>query len=250
MKLRLIKLDQSMETEVYEYAKYFVKPQNIITFYHLCEFYRLPNLMKVAEKYINCWFTTVAKSDNFLQLDFQLLLKILSCSNLNLTSEIEVLVAADFWMWYNFNVRKKYAEQLLSIVRLALLEEHELENALEMTLSFRKVKRCSELANTIRNDKNSNLKLVRRYCYNTNYDVLCDSRTLTSNYEHYTDKTSFHRLINGKSLVDFQKVKADRNFSCFSTVVYLKGDVYFLNYVSKLVEKYSIATGCVKLQRN
>ena len=65
----------------------------------------------------------VVETKNFLHLDFNLIAKILSSSELNIHSEVEVFNAAISWLNRNSEERSKYSKQLLLKVRFHLLSE-------------------------------------------------------------------------------------------------------------------------------
>ena len=112
--------------------KTIIYPQNVAIYYHLSKLFSLNNLSEETKAYIHCWFTTVAETKNFLELDIESVKKVLSSSDLHVTSEIEVFNAADAWIRYKFDERKKHSKALLMTVRLSLLSI----NALKYFLQF------------------------------------------------------------------------------------------------------------------
>ena len=72
-------------------------------------FSKLPSLGHFTKMYFERWFTVFVETRSFLEQDFTFLLKLLSSSNLYITSEIEVFDAADAWMSHDFDKRKDYA---------------------------------------------------------------------------------------------------------------------------------------------
>ena len=85
------------------------------------------------------WFCQkISKTDNFLQLDLQSLKKFLSSSKLLITSEIDVVKAANLWVNFKYRERSKFARSLLLAARLPLLNENMLRCILKnRSLSFR-----------------------------------------------------------------------------------------------------------------
>ena len=56
------------------------KHKFIILFYQLSSFYNFKGFINKALDYIYRWFTVIAKTENFRQLDFNSVMKILSSS--------------------------------------------------------------------------------------------------------------------------------------------------------------------------
>ena len=69
----------------------------------------------------------VGDTQNFLELDYFLVAKILASSDLVITSEVEVYNAADRWLKYKIEERRKFAKHLLLKVRLPLLSDNTLQ---------------------------------------------------------------------------------------------------------------------------
>ena len=76
-------------------------------------------------------FPMIVDSDNFFELDFISVKKVLSSSSLNIDSELQVFNAADSWLSYDLIERSKYAKDLLSQVRLPLLSIPALKQVLD-----------------------------------------------------------------------------------------------------------------------
>ena len=91
--LHRIVLDKNVEKAVKNCIKDKILPKNVATYYRIFEVFKLSNLSKLATTYIQSWFTTVTETKNFLELEFVSLKKILSSSELLITSEIQVFNA-------------------------------------------------------------------------------------------------------------------------------------------------------------
>ena len=87
----------------------------------------------------------LVESENFLELDFYHLLKIISNSGLYLTSELEVFNAVDKWLNYNVKERTKFAEQLLPKVRFYLLSEDSFKFVSNKFSRFLKINETNKL---------------------------------------------------------------------------------------------------------
>ena len=72
------------------------KHKIISLFYQLSSFYNLKGFRNEALNYIYRWFTIIAKTENFQQLDFNSVNKILSSSELNISSELEIFNSSEF----------------------------------------------------------------------------------------------------------------------------------------------------------
>ena len=138
---------------MYNHIKTIIKPQNVATYYQLSKLFSLSNLSKETQVYIHRWFTTLAEAKNFLELDIELVKKVLLSSDLHITSEIEVFNAAEDWISYKYNERKKYSKELLKTVRLSLLSINALKYCLQLDSSFKIVEECQEVIKKALNKK-------------------------------------------------------------------------------------------------
>ena len=73
----------------------------------------------------------------------------LSSSDLNIDSDLQVFNAADSWLCHDITERRKYAKELLSKVRLPLLSIPALEQVLEKVSSFSIDDECVSIMKTI-----------------------------------------------------------------------------------------------------
>ena len=87
-----------MKYKTCKYIRTKTTLQNVATDYHLCKLLCLNNLSKETKAYIHCWFTTVAKTNIFLESDIELVKKALLSSDVHIISEIEVFSGADAWI--------------------------------------------------------------------------------------------------------------------------------------------------------
>ena len=77
-----------------------------------------------------------------MHLDFTQIAKIVSSSELNTHSELEVLNAVDEWVNFDFDKRSEFAVSLLSKVRLDLLSDQAMNAVLNFDLAINKVNDC------------------------------------------------------------------------------------------------------------
>ena len=83
--------------------------KNVIAIY---SFAKTNNLFDVAElsiEFIERCFQMLTETENFSQLDFDCVMKIVSSSELNIHSEVEVFDAVNTWLKHNSEERSKYA---------------------------------------------------------------------------------------------------------------------------------------------
>ena len=79
---------------------------------------------------IDRWFTTVANSEDFLELDFKSVAAILNSSELLIDSELQVFDVINAWLNHKRFERSKHAKNLLQKCRFSLLTVPALENIL------------------------------------------------------------------------------------------------------------------------
>ena len=128
-------------------------------------------------KYIERWFTTIVKKKKQVELSFDLVKEIFSSSQLNVSSEVEVLKAADAWLKYDIDKRFKFAIKLIKTIRLPLIPVADLKKLLQDS-SFSRCPECrnyiyrvfTELLTETRS-KNCIHRQVR-YCDQQNFDLL------------------------------------------------------------------------------
>ena len=95
--------------------------RNNLLYHKIAEIFKLSGLIQTSMSYADRCFLMVAKTKNFLELDFALVKKILQSSKLHITSELEVFNAANDWISYKSEERIKHAKDIILTVRLPLL---------------------------------------------------------------------------------------------------------------------------------
>ena len=94
LRMNKIFLNKNVEAFIVNCIKETVNLQNeckhnfISLFYQLSSFYNFVGLRNEDLDYIYRWFTKIAKTKNFQQLDFNSVNKILSSSEFNISSEL------------------------------------------------------------------------------------------------------------------------------------------------------------------
>ena len=232
-----------------------LQSSNIAFSYQLANVFNLTSLYKETFSYIERCFSIFVENKNFLDLSFFLVSKLLASSELFITSELEVLDAANKWLSYNFVNRKKFGKNLLLKVRLHFLSYHTFEYSKNSFSSFCEIDDCN---------------VIIKEVFKANGKVVMNSRSINCK-RRYCNQTMFNFLVcggkNGKNGLKVRNVK-QVNVSDFGQVkilspmkenrqifqgVYLNGNVYvfggYLAHATFLkveqilpVEKYSPAT--------
>ena len=192
----------------------------------------------------------VVETDNFLELDYSLLVKILKSCELLITSEVEVYKAADTWLNFDIENRRKFAKDLLLKVRLPLLSVHTLNHLLSKSSSFTDIDECISIvktilvANTECFEETSCTSYSSRYCNQKNFSTI-----LISGYSwHHNQLSKNVNQINANNFKDVKPLSSMIEERRYSKGVCLKGEVYvFSGYNDnfkqiKSVEKYSPST--------
>ena len=121
LKAKKLLLNDDKSDEIFRKTVKQINVENVATFYYVSSIFKISSLVKECLCYIERCFTMVAKTSSFLELDFLSIAKIVSSSNLHITSEIEVFDAIEFWLRHNIKERSKFAKRLLMKVRYLIL---------------------------------------------------------------------------------------------------------------------------------
>ena len=158
--------------------KRIINVKNNFLYYTVAAIFNLSNLAKTSMSYVERCFLMVAETNNFLQLDFALVKKILQSSNLHITSEFEVFHAINEWISYNTEERSNYAKDLLLTVQLPLLSDPALKYIMNETFNVSKVDESKHIINTVLFKNNNVLNslskksFVVRYCDQDSFSFL------------------------------------------------------------------------------
>ena len=152
-------------------------PKNACIHFYIFKLNHHLNTRTCVLKYIERWFTTIVKKKKQVELSFDLVKKIFSSSQLNVSSEVEVFKAADAWLKYDIDKRFKFAIKLIKTIRLPLIPVADLKKLLQDS-SFSRCPECrnyiyrvfTELLTETRS-KNCIHRQVR-YCDQQNFDLL------------------------------------------------------------------------------
>ena len=244
--MNVLKLNEDILISQYVDDKITFK--NVSTFYQLAKLNKLTSLAELTFSYIERCFSIVAETQNFLEIEFNFIGKILKSSELSVRSELEVLNAATSWLKHNSNERSKFAKQLLLTVRLPLLSDHALDYILNSVPAYNENIECVDILKQISNDKEtcfqnkSSNHYTSRYCNQNKFNILiCGGK----NYVYETVSGVFQ--IDGTDLRNVKAVSLMLKKRYDSQAVCLKGKVYvFGGYAGNIpitsFEKYSPST--------
>ena len=165
--------------------------KTVALFFQLAKVHNLKHLAMRTFNFIQRYFGTVAETNNFLELDYNILEKKVSSCTLNIHSEIEVFNASERWLSHKFKDRSKHSKALLSNVRLSLLSADTLQYLKNNFLSFSDSLDCNALLKEVlerkKNSFENNLSVTcsHRYCENMNFNMYACVNSFHSLYLYY-----------------------------------------------------------------
>ena len=208
---------------------------------------------KDALIYVDSWFLMISETDNFLQLEINLLEEVISRSNLLVTSEIEVYQAVDKWINYNFFEREKFSKSLLHKIRLPLLAEKTLKTILTEINCFRENKDSLAVINDILKGnfdfyRNKSIKFFSaRYCSHDTFDVLYfGGYDIIKKFGSDTVNSDILQVQHSDDFNSSEVISSLRKKRYDSKVVHIKGNVYVFSGFVEEVEMYSHLTKTCK----
>ena len=247
-----ILLHKELQNKVFNKFKNKVNVQNVVTYYQIAKLFNFAELAEFALAYIQRCFTIVYENNNFLELNFTLIATIISTSELEINSELEVLCAADNWVNYDYKERSKFAKDLLLKVRLPLLSIHALHSIFRGNYSFTKIDDCVELLKEVSQStskyyQNKSSKFYsRRFCSQSMFNIIVSGGIKRGKF--------LWKLLKSVKEVDSNNFKVVKNFASMTfgrkshTSVYCRGDLYVFGGYDQTVntvnsiEKYSMKT--------
>ena len=126
MKENKILLNGNIEREVFNLIEENLTITNVVCLYYIPQLFNSSKLSKSPKLLIERCFPMIVNSTSFIELDFKHVAKILSSSELNIDSEMEVFNAITSWLSHD-KERNKYAKRLFIKIRLSLLSDHALK---------------------------------------------------------------------------------------------------------------------------
>ena len=159
-----------------------LKIKNVCLMYEICTIFTNKKAKMQALNYIERWFCLLADKKYLSELSFRSFIKLCESTQLHITSEIEIVRAANAWINYHMKERGKLAIDLIKTIRLPLLSQAAKNNLLRKKSSFSTCTKCVEY---IKNSPTFEeqlaidatcVKLQHRYCGQDNFDVLLSGK--------------------------------------------------------------------------
>ena len=201
-------------------------------------FYQI-DLHKSTFKCIQRWLCLLIDNNKHLDMSYDFIKKVLSFSELDTTSEIELINFVDSWVNHDTTQRSKFAMSLLRNVRLSLLSNAALYKLLADDNSFSKRSDCKNyIEKTITNKKaKSNdpscIDSQNRYCsQKEEFDIILGGKTSSNTFNVY--KLDEQRISDETVIIE----KLGRN--SVNHITFINGIIYFFS--SKAVYSYSVIT--------
>ena len=251
LKLNKVILDEKVESKICQVVRKKLNIRNVLALQQLTKLFKLSSLSGATSSYIERCYTMLATTDNFMELDFIHVLKILSSSRLSITSELEVFNAANTWVSHNLKERRKFAKNLLLTVRFPLFPDDTLKYLLGKSSSFIEIDECNNILQEISQSKKtffqnkSDVYNTTRYCDQQLFDILiCGGVQYVRKGSKAVRKVSQFNVNSSKGVKVFRSMIAERyNFDA----VCVKGEAYVFGGVGRnnsitCVEKYSPST--------
>ena len=236
---------------IFEKSNFFdnkVSVKNVTLLYTLAKVFNLSRLAETTLSYIQRCFSMVVETQSFLELNFELVAKILSSSEINIHSEVEVYNAAISWLKYKINDRSKYAKQLLLAVRLPLLSDCAVNGVVNSTSSFIQNDEFAHVLKEIIARKDHFFKNKRNVYYKTRYCsqekfhtlIFCGFEETCCKAANDVDQTKRDNSNSIKFVPTLYKKHYCSESACIKGEVYLLGGTSdHLHGIITSVEKYS-----------
>ena len=252
LKINKVQLNEEVGERVCKQLQERVEVKNVAQYYSVANYFKLKCFSKLTFCYIERCFTSVVETNGFLELRLNLLKRVLSSDQLDISSEIEVFNIADAWINYNYKERSKFAKDLLLKVRLPLMSESVLDSLMVKDSAFNKDNECvAIIKGLLQNSFTERLHSygtyhTSRYCNQKMYDIVisCGYDKTTLPYMLGKDV----RLIDGECFGSVKSVALPKHNRYYAQTVYLKGDIYMFDSFDRHtdyalpIEKYSSAT--------
>ena len=152
--------------------------QNFEYFYNFAEIFNLQKGKKTVLRFAELFFGMISETQSFLEFNYNSIKKILGSSKLYVDSELQVYIAVNKWLRYNYEERKKFANELVLKVRFELLSEQTLRHLLKNSLSISQVEECVEILSHLIisrvsfNRENPNVSIKKLYRNQIKFDIL------------------------------------------------------------------------------
>ena len=249
LKSNIISLDDDLSNDTLNELRKKISFKKVITYYQVSNHFKSKNLDVRCFSYIKRLFTTISDDTNFLELEYNQVVKIISSSELVIDSQLEVVNAADSWIKYDFEKRSKYAKDLLLKVRLPVVSEQNLSYIAKMDMSFNKVDDCAALLKEISQNNRNFYHAKLNGFYSNKYSSLNSFNIIVSGGSEYREYSS--KRVNKVDCEDFSVVKEIASMKSSRNdhkTVYCGGNIFVFggfdenNKFVKPVVKYSLTS--------
>ena len=239
-------LIEDFEKEIYNNIKEKSNIQNVVAIYYFFRLFNLSSVSKKSFQFIERCFPILVDSTPFLELEFKSISKILSSSELNIDSELEVFEAVVSWLGHK-KERSKYAKHLFLKTRLSLLSIPALRFISDKISNF--IDDCTFINEVIleksKNSHTKNFKPVSRYCNQDKFDIIvCVGKQQNSNcFNGAVQNVYSFEANNFKDVTTLPKLEEGKRWS---KVVCIKDSIFALSVNSgslesvSSVEKYTV----------
>ena len=209
-----------------------LNPENVPLLFQIAKYFACTNLAKLSFSYIERNFGLVCKTNNFLNMEVDILKRIIASSELNVTSETEIIKAADAFVKHNQNVDTEKAEQILSKIRLHLLSDPELESLANMDFTFCKANNWNEKVSKVKEIKSSfdysGELTLRRFCSQNNFDIFFSGGFKRGVLKRQKILKNDFKKFNINNFKEFTRLP-EMSFSQYShKSLYCNGNIYLL----------------------
>ena len=233
-----------------KYIKKKVKKEKVVFYCQLAHTFEITELAITTVAYIHRCFTMVAETPEFVELNFDIISKILSSSQLEVTSEMEVFNAVDCWISHCFEQRSQFTMCLLKRVRLPLLSDYALEHILQNSSSFSKSSECVKFLKGVMDNRElafkdkSSASYQTRYCEQKYFNFLVLGGKIWQGRRTVGGDKSV-RLIDGCNFTKISDLSPNIESHKHCNAVFIKGEVFLFggygNDFERImsIEKYS-----------
>ena len=115
--------------------------------------YSCKELEMSATQFLYQHFLEVKDTDEFVQLQFDQLVKLLNSSNIQVRSEEDVYISLENWLYHDFEQRQQFVSEILKCIRLPLLSLEFLEYKVFPASFIKSSTKCQLLLARVMNEQ-------------------------------------------------------------------------------------------------